>query len=83
MWVASQANLEKAQASALQARADYERTAGLAKEGVLKTCIAGPEACSIQDRRSPTVASRQVNFRVIGHAHLGSSSDYEMKCSRA
>ena len=33
--VASQANLEKAQASALQARADYERTAGLAKEGVL------------------------------------------------
>src|SRR6202158_2856858 len=33
--VASQANLEKAQPGALQARADYERTAGLAKEGVL------------------------------------------------
>src|SRR5882724_4041330 len=33
--VASQANLEKAQAAALQTRADYERTAGLAKEGVL------------------------------------------------
>jgi HlyD family secretion protein len=33
--VASQANLEKAQAAAVQTKADYERTAGLAKEGVM------------------------------------------------
>jgi len=33
--VASQANLEKAQAAAVQTRADYERTSGLAKEGVM------------------------------------------------
>ena len=33
--VASQANLEKAQAAAIQTRADYERTSGLAKEGVM------------------------------------------------
>ena len=33
--VASQANLEKAQATAVQTKADYERTSGLAKEGVM------------------------------------------------
>jgi HlyD family secretion protein len=33
--VASQANLEKAQAAAVQTKADYERTSGLAKEGVM------------------------------------------------
>jgi HlyD family secretion protein len=33
--VASQANYEKAQATALQTRTDYERTSGLAKEGVM------------------------------------------------
>jgi HlyD family secretion protein len=33
--VASEANLEKAKAAALQTRADYERTSGLAKEGVM------------------------------------------------
>ncbi len=33
--VASEANLEKAKATALQTRADYERTSGLAKEGVM------------------------------------------------
>ena len=32
---ASQANLEKAQATRCQTQADYERTAGLAKEGVM------------------------------------------------
>src|SRR5712692_132247 len=33
--VASQANLEKALATAVQTKADYERTSGLAKEGVM------------------------------------------------
>jgi HlyD family secretion protein len=33
--VASQANYEKAQATALQTRTDYERTSGLTKEGVM------------------------------------------------
>jgi HlyD family secretion protein len=33
--VASQANREKAQAAAVQTKADYERTSGLAKEGVM------------------------------------------------
>jgi HlyD family secretion protein len=33
--VASQANLEKAQAAAVQTRADFQRTSGLAQEGVM------------------------------------------------
>ncbi len=33
--VASRANLEKAQAALVQAKADYDRTAGLAKDGVM------------------------------------------------